>query len=602
MRKFLLILLIFIYKNTFCQLNDNFSDGDFTNNPTWAGQDATTNFIIVDGQLRSNSSALNSNFYLSTANNLALNCTWEFDVSLMFTTSGNNYVDFYIISNTADLKSTNINGYFVRVGHTAKDISLFKRSGATSTSVKIIDGVDGVVGSSSNNSFRIKVTRTSGGIFGLEWDKSLTGNSYEAEGVATDNTYTSTSFFGLLIQQSIASFINKHFFGNFLIKALEVDNTPPQLAGFSFESDKITLTFNKFINPSDAILLTNYIVKPSNINPTSVTALGKKVTLNFASPFANGKYSLAINNIKDIFGNIASNITKDFRFIVPDMFSKKEILINEVLFNPRTGGAKFVEVYNNTNKTFNFKDLYLATVNDKDSLTTMRAVTSSTILFEPHTYWVLTTNPDIVKTEYFTSAPDNFIKVASIPSYNIDKGVVVLADKDSNRVDQLNYTEKMHFPLLKNVKGVSLERSYFDEDTNKPGNFRSATATVGYATPGFKNSQYLIPVESNEVISFSSKTFSPDNDGFEDVLTISYNINETGYVANVTIYDDNGRLVKKLVSNETISANGTWIWDGFNSKNDKVKAGIYIVYAEFFNLNGDIKKYKKTITAASKFN
>src|SRR5690606_3204425 len=109
---------------------------------------------------------------------------------------------------------------------------------------------------------------------------------------------------------------------------------------------------------------------------------------------------------------------------------------------------------------------------------------------------------DNIKTEYFTSNPDNFIKLASLPGYSNDKGTVLIVDEDSLRIDQLDYTEKMHFSLLKSVDGVSLERSFFNDDTNKPGNFRSAASTAGYATPGFKNSQYLIPIEIEEVISF----------------------------------------------------------------------------------------------------
>jgi len=602
MRKFLLILLIFIYKNAFCQLNDNFNDGDFTNAPTWQGQDAASNFIIEDGQLRSNSTALNSNFYLSTENTKALNCTWEFDCNLKFATSGSNYADIYLISNTNDLKSTNINGYFVRVGGTDDEISLFKRAGTLASSTKIIDGTNSVASGSSNNPFRIKITRTSAGVFTLEYDKTQTGGaSFETEGTVTDNTFTTSSYFGIYIQQSTASFVQRHFFDNFVIKE---DITPPTLTNFTIDSNKIVLTFDETVNPSEAVNLSHYVVNPGSIQPASVTVSGVTVTLNYANSFTNGDYNISISGIKDLIGNTTSTITRTFNYtrpIQPSIITKHDVLINEVLFNPRTGGVDFVEVYNNTNKTFDFKDLFIANANDKDSLT-IKTITTTPVYFSPGTYWVLTTNPDNIKTEYFTSSPDNFIRVSSMPSYNNDKGVVVLVDKNSNRIDQFNYTEKMHFSLLKDVKGVSLERSFFEEDANKPGNFRSAASTVGYATPGFKNSQYLVPVETEEVISFSSKTFSPDNDGFEDVLTINYNINETGYVANVTIYDDNGRLVKKLVSNETVSANGNWIWDGLNFNSGKVKAGIYILYAELFNLNGEVKKYKKTVTLAAKFN
>src|SRR5690606_14195323 len=174
-------------------------------------------------------------------------------------------------------------------------------------------------------------------------------------------------------------------------------------------------------------------------------------------------------------------------------------------------------------------------------------------------------DPENIQSEYFTPNTANFIKVSSLPAFNNDKGVVVLLNTENQRIDQLNYDKKMHFPLLKDDKGVSLERSFFDEPTNKPGNFRSATANVGYATPAYKNSQstgQTIPLQDG--ISLSTKVLSPDNDGTNDILSISYQMDQTNYVANVNIYNDEGHLIRKLVRNEPISLSGTWLWDGFD--------------------------------------
>ena len=160
----------------------------------------------------------------------------------------------------------------------------------------------------------------------------------------------------------------------------------------------------------------------------------------------------------------------------------------------------------------------------------------------------------------------------------------------------------MQFALLKDLNGVSLERSSFSQATNATGNFRSAAASVGYATPADKNSQYLEDVTATEEISLVSPTFSPDNDGVEDVLRILYKLANPNKVANVIIYNDQGKLVKKLIRNETLSTEGEWIWDGLDEQNAKVKTGIYIIYAELFELNGNVKKYKKTAVVASKLN
>jgi flagellar hook assembly protein FlgD len=125
---------------------------------------------------------------------------------------------------------------------------------------------------------------------------------------------------------------------------------------------------------------------------------------------------------------------------------------------------------------------------------------------------------------------------------------------------------------------------------------------VGYATPGYKNSQFLEDGVAVEEITIPNQTFSPDNDGFEDVLPILFKFSEPNYAANVTIYNDQGVLIRKLVRNETIGSQGQWIWDGLTDTNQKARTGIYIIYAELFDLNGNVKKYKKTAVLAGNLN
>ncbi len=160
----------------------------------------------------------------------------------------------------------------------------------------------------------------------------------------------------------------------------------------------------------------------------------------------------------------------------------------------------------------------------------------------------------------------------------------------------------MHNALIKDPKGVSLERSNFARPTNEPGNFRSAASAVGYATPGYKNSQLLDANENlNEEIGLLSKTFSPDNDGFEDALQVNYHFNEPGMIANVTIYNDKGTLIRRLAKNATLTTEGTFTWDGMTETAQPAAVGVYIIYVEVFSLNGKSKKYKKACVLAAKF-
>jgi hypothetical protein len=178
--------------------------------------------------------------------------------------------------------------------------------------------------------------------------------------------------------------------------------------------------------------------------------------------------------------------------------------------------------------------------------------------------------------------------------------VVLLAGKE--KIDQLNYSKKMHFGLIKDADGVSLERISFKNSTDAPGNFRSAAAAAGFATPGYKNSQWIEESPSAEEVFLLSKTFSPDNDGFEDVLSINYHFAKPGLVANTSIFTDKGVLVRRIQKNQTLASEGTVVWDGLNEQNEKASLGIYVIYMEVFDLRGNVRKYRKSCALATKLN
>ena len=73
----------------------------------------------------------NSTFYISTANTLATAAQWELYVDLAFNTSSANYVDIYLTASQNDLTQNTTTGYFVRLGSTNDNISLYRKDGAT---------------------------------------------------------------------------------------------------------------------------------------------------------------------------------------------------------------------------------------------------------------------------------------------------------------------------------------------------------------------------------------------------------------------------------------------------------------------------------------
>ncbi|MBT6514729.1 MAG: hypothetical protein HOK65_08150, partial [Crocinitomicaceae bacterium] len=139
-------LLVFVNSLTLnAQVIDDFADGDFTAAPTWTGDNAF--FVIDANQLRSNSSVAAS-YYLSTPSTLSIDAQWEFSIDFQLATSGVNYAHIFLMADNADLNAV-ANGYYIKVGGTADEISFYKMVSGTAT--LLIDGTDGTVNSSSSN-------------------------------------------------------------------------------------------------------------------------------------------------------------------------------------------------------------------------------------------------------------------------------------------------------------------------------------------------------------------------------------------------------------------------------------------------------------------
>jgi len=158
----------------------------------------------------------------------------------------------------------------------------------------------------------------------------------------------------------------------------------------------------------------------------------------------------------------------------------------------------------------------------------------------------------------------------------------------------------MHYPLLKSVDGVSLERIHPDRKTQDASNWHSAASTVGYATPCYLNSCYSESKVSVSKFATYPEIFSPDQDGYNDLLHITYKMEQAGYKATITIYDVGGRKVKTLANNILLDTDGVITWDGTTDENLKAAVGTYIIVIDYFNLKGKVKREKLTTTLAIK--
>jgi gliding motility-associated-like protein len=188
-----------------------------------------------------------------------------------------------------------------------------------------------------------------------------------------------------------------------------------------------------------------------------------------------------------------------------------------------------------------------------------------------------------------------------MPSLNDDEGTFVLFSKPETIFDELQYNDKMHFTLIDNKEGISLERIDFFRGTNDKNNWTSAASTIGFATPTYKNSQFLKVNIGNELLNIEPEVFSPNNDGVNDVVNISYKFSKNNNTATLNIYNSNGILVKTLLNNAPLGTEGVITWNGLSNSNQALPVGIYIVNFEYFNTDGSTENIKKTLVIGSSF-
>ena len=364
----------------------------------------------------------------------------------------------------------------------------------------------------------------------------------------------------------------------------------------------LTLTFNKPIDPT-SLHSGNFILNDENNQPIAITQVKAisdiSIELSFGKVTGTSLY-LSISGVSDHSGKtmIPINQTLEYSFS-PEPGS---VLINEILFNPFTGGVDFVELVDVSEQTIPVHRLKLASRNDTLALKQIYSLSTEKTYLYPGEFLVCTKDPEIVKSQYFSNNPESFCLMKTLPSFPDDAGTVVLLNDSLQAVDEFSYSAKMHSTFLADENGVSLERISLKKPASERSNWASAAASVGFATPGLPNSQTETESNIQDEISLEPKAFSPNDDGYNDQLSINYRFGQPGNIANVRIFDLAGKQVNFLVKNESIAQQGFWSWDGKSESGQKQNIGIYIILVEIFDSSGHAKAYKKACSITDRLN
>lgn len=93
---------------------------------------------------------------------------------------------------------------------------------------------------------------------------------------------------------------------------------------------------------------------------------------------------------------------------------------------------------------------------------------------------------------------------------------------------------------------------------------------------------FVTPRGEGRVLDLELTSFSPNGDGFEDSLPVSFSLPEPGGRLTMKVFDLAGRTVRVLFTSRLVEeAQGLVYWDGKTSQGEVAPTGLYAVYLEY---------------------
>ncbi len=279
-----------------------------------------------------------------------------------------------------------------------------------------------------------------------------------------------------------------------------------------------------------------------------------------------------------------------------------DIIFNEVMFHNPDTSAEYIELYNRSSELIDLSGMVITTRRQDGSLNTGHVIPAQTLL-APGEYLCLTNDPELIYTYHQLSESLKVIKTGWSALNNTTSTLVLLSSDRESVVDEFTYHVNMHHVLIKNAKGVALERIMPEGDTQDASNWHSASSGSGFGTPGYQNSQFrdlAEKVEMKQSFWLDKTHFSPDNHGDNDVCIIRYQLINSGYAATIQILNPNGVVVQRFPEVQIMATEGHFVWDGRLLTGKLTQQGIYVILIQIYHpTSGERSVYKLPVVVSS---
>ncbi len=322
------------------------------------------------------------------------------------------------------------------------------------------------------------------------------------------------------------------------------------------------------LDPGDAVPDSVLLIDP----------LREILQLHFSEDFQYWpKYQLAVPGFGDCMGNVSDDLVLMAGAVSQALYAS--VLINEIMYDPEEGFPEYVELFLPGDKILDLQDLAIHLVEEGDSADHPIALSTHSRLIKPGQYLVLTESVPHLMDSYQLELSGQWVEVEGLPGLNNSSGSIYLSDRAGNVVDYARYSDEMHMELLDDPRGISLERISARREGNEPDNWHSAASIVGYATPGRENSQSLMENDSDLLLDVAPEVFSPDNDGYNDLLEITLTTGGNDWVIGLIITDLQGNRIRVLANNHLAGPSVSYSWDGGGQNGAMQPMGFYVIHA-----------------------
>lgn len=395
------------------------------------------------------------------------------------------------------------------------------------------------------------------------------------------------------------------------------DETPPELlfASFQPKNETVLVRFDEFIDTAESpeIFLNQ---QPALVIEASALH-GNELLIQAGDVSLNREVLVEVDHVTDFQGNRSGRLEHS----VAQPVQPGDLVFNEIMFDPLSDNfdqlpnqSDYLELVNRRPYAISLEGIYIHDQPDENGEVRELEPVSSRSRWIPANGFALM-YPEDKPAPIDSTRTGRFFSISGSADFQmlqVDRTTlslplsgreIVLADSAGFVIDRVHYLPEWHNPNLIDTKGIALERIDPEGESTHAANWGSSTVPLG-GTPMAENSLYQTPQLDPEqnTIRLEPNPFSPDDDGREDNLFISYSFDNPNYMLRIRIFDRHGRLVRKLAHSHHAGFEGALTWNGRSDKGVTGRIGIYIIHVEAFNSsNGNKKLFKEVAVLARQY-